>query len=110
MKLKRGTCTTDPGFAGLLLSLLWQLFTLNTITDLFFSKNLTSQYFINYSSSLVLMYFYKLEDFMSNFDLMFYGFDFKDLQTVHVESRSMRHDSRTHSFVKVSDGQYRNTR
>lgn len=35
MKLKRGT--TDPGFAGLLLSLLWQLFTLNTITD-FFSK------------------------------------------------------------------------
>lgn len=35
MKLKRGTCSTDPGFAGLLLSFLWQLFTLNTITDFF---------------------------------------------------------------------------
>lgn len=38
IKLKRGTCTTDPGFAGLLLSLLWHLFILNTITDLFFFK------------------------------------------------------------------------
>lgn len=38
IKLKRGTCTTDTGFAGLLLSLLWQLFTLNTITDFFFQR------------------------------------------------------------------------
>lgn len=47
---------------------------------------------------------------MSNFDFMLYGFDFKDLQTVHVESRSMRQDSRTHIFVKVSDGQCGNTK
>lgn len=47
---------------------------------------------------------------MSNFDFMLYVFDFKELQTVHVEARSMRQDSRTHSFVKVSDGQYRSTR
>lgn len=38
IKLKRGT--TDPCFAGLLLSLLWQLFTLNTaITDFFFKES-----------------------------------------------------------------------
>lgn len=58
MKLKRGTCTTDTGFARLLLSFLLQSFTLNTITEfIFFSHNLTSQYYINYSSSFVLMYF-----------------------------------------------------
>lgn len=64
IKLKRGSCTTDLGFSGLLLSFLWQLFTLNTITDFyFFSKTLTSQYYINYSSSFLLMYFYKIRGF-----------------------------------------------
>lgn len=47
---------------------------------------------------------------MSNFDFMFYVFDFKEFQIVYVEVRSMRQDFRIYSFVKVFDGQYRNIR
>lgn len=47
---------------------------------------------------------------MSNFDFMFYVFDFKEFQIVYVEVRSMRQDFRIYIFVKVFDGQYRNIR